>query len=47
MHLPNKFYHFTFNRPEVIVLTEKETNKQRFCWKHPPHSAMLRQWKIN
>jgi len=39
-----------FNRSEVIVLTtnkqiHKQTNKHRFCWKHPPRSAMLCRWK--
>jgi len=43
MHLPTKFHHHTFNRSEVIMLTNKQT--KRFCWKHPPRSAMLRQWK--
>jgi len=28
MHLTAKFYHSTFNRSEVIVLTNKLTNKQ-------------------
>jgi len=42
MHLTNKFHNPTFNRSEVIVLTNKQTNRRR--WKHPPRSAMLRWW---
>jgi len=41
--------HNLFNCSEVIVLTNKHTNKQRdsaFCWKHPPLSTMIRRWKI-
>jgi len=44
MHLPTKFHHPTFNRSEVIVLTNKQT--QIFRQKQPPRSAMLRQWRI-
>ena len=42
MHLSAKFHHPTFNRSEVIMLTNKLTNRRR--WKHPPRSAMLRRW---
>jgi len=50
MHPTVKFHHLTFNRSEVIVLTNKRsywqtdklTNRRR--WKHPPRSAMLRRW---
>jgi len=50
MHVTAKFHRPTFNRLEVIVLTNKETDKQtdkqtnRRRWKHPPRSAMLRRW---
>jgi len=46
VHLIAKFHHPTFNRSEVIVLTNKQTNWQtnRRLWKHPPRSAMLRRW---
>jgi len=46
MHLTAKFQHPTFNRSEVIMLTNKQTNWQtnRCRWKHPPRSAMLRRW---
>jgi len=36
-----KFHHPTFNRSEVIVLTNKQTNKQTLL-KTPPCSSMLR-----
>jgi len=39
IHLPIKFHHPMFNRSEVIVLTNEQTQ-------HPPRSAMLRRWKI-
>jgi len=42
MYLTTKFHHPTFNHSEVVVLTNKLTNRR--CWKHPPCSAMLRQW---
>jgi len=45
VNLPTKFHHPTFNRSEVIVLTNKQT--KRCCWRHPPGSAVLRQWKIS
>jgi len=54
MHLTAKFRYPTFNRLEVIVRTNKQTNwhtdKQtnrqtnRRHWKHPPRSVMLRRW---
>jgi len=37
-----QFLHPMFNRSEVIVLTNWQTNRRR--WKHPPRSVMLRQW---
>jgi len=45
VHLTAKFHRPTFNRSEVIVLTNKRTNRRR--WKHPPRSAMLRRWVNN
>jgi len=39
VHLTAKFHRPTFNRSEVIVLTNKQTPL-----KHPPCSAMLRRW---
>jgi len=35
-----------FNRSQVIVLTNKETNwrRNRCRWKHRPRSAILRRW---
>jgi len=40
MHLTEKFHHPTFNHSEVIVLTNKLTNKQTdTAEKHPPHFA--------
>jgi len=42
MHLTAKFHRPTFNHSEVIVMTNKQTNRRR--WKHPPRSAMLRRW---
>jgi len=42
MHLTAKFHHPTFNRLEVTLWTNKQTNRCR--WKHPPHCAMLRWW---
>jgi len=50
MYLTTKFHHHTFNRLEVIMLTNKLTNKlinwqtNRRRWKHPPRSTMLRRW---
>jgi len=40
MHLTAKFHHSTFNRSEVMMLTNKQTDKQSPL-KHPPRSAML------
>ena len=42
MHLPPKFHHPVFTRSEVIVLTNKQTNRR--CWKHPMFFTMLRHW---
>ena len=42
VHLIARFHHPMFNRSEVTMLTNRQTN--RCCWKHPPHSAMLRRW---
>jgi len=41
MHLTTKFHRLTFNHLEVIVLTNKQTDKEtnRRCWKHPPRYA--------
>ena len=41
MHLTAKFHHPTFNRLEVIVLTNKQRDWQtnRCRWKHPPRYA--------
>jgi len=37
---PNaKFHHATFNRSEVIMRTNWQTNRR--CWKHPPRFATL------
>jgi len=48
VHLPIKFCHPMFNRSEVIVLTNKQTNRQtsEHCWKHTPRSDVLRRWII-
>jgi len=48
VHLTAKFHHPTFNCLEVIVLTNRQTDKQtdRRRWKHPPRSTMLRRWEI-
>jgi len=45
VHLTAKFHRPTFNRSEVIVLTNKQTNWQtnRRRWKHPSRSAILRR----
>jgi len=45
-HLTEKFHHPTFNCSEVIVLTNRQTDKQtnRRRWKYPPRSAMPRRW---
>ena len=40
-----KFHHSVFTRSEVIVLTNKETNRRR--WKYPTIFATLRRWVIN
>ena len=47
LHLTAKFYHPTFNRSEVIMLTNKLTNRQTPL-KTPTSlgSAMLRRWII-
>ena len=42
LQLTARFRHPVFNCWEVIVLTNKLTNRRR--WKHPPRSAMLRRW---
>jgi len=53
LHLTAKFRHPTFNRLEVIVFTDKLTNKQtdkqtnRCRWKQPPRSTMLCRWVIS
>jgi len=46
VHLTAKFHHPTFNRSEIIVLTNKLTNWQtnRLRLKHPPRSAVLWRW---
>jgi len=46
MHLTAKFHCPTFSHSEVIVLTDKQTDKQtnRCRWKHPPRFDMLCQW---
>jgi len=48
VHLTAKFDRPTFSRSEVIVRTNKQTNKltnkNRRRWKHPPRSAMLCRW---
>jgi len=48
MHVNAKFHHPTLNRLEVIVQTNKQTDKEtnRRHWKHPPGFAMLRRWVI-
>ena len=45
VHLTAKFHHPTINRSEVIVRTNKLTNR-RCGWKHPPRFATLRRWVI-
>jgi len=47
MHLPTKFHHPMFNHSEIIMMTNKQTNKQtnRCHTKHPLHSAMLCQYQ--
>jgi len=45
VHLTAKFHHSTFNCSEVIVRTDKLTDRRH--WKHPPHFATLRRWVIN
>jgi len=49
LHLIAKFHYPTFNRSEVIVLTNKQTDKltNRRRWKHPPRNAMLRRWVMS
>jgi len=44
MHLTAKFHYPTFSRSEVIVRTNKHTDKQtnRRRWKHPLRFASLR-----
>ena len=37
-----KFHHPMFTRSEVIMLTNKQTNRRR--WKHPTLFATLRRW---
>jgi len=46
MHLTAKFHHPTFNRSEVIVLTDKQTNWQtdKQTPLKTPRSAVLRRW---
>jgi len=44
MHLTAKFHHSTLNHSEVIMRTNKLTNKCR--WKHPPCFVMLCCWVI-
>ena len=44
MHQSLKFRHPMFTRSEVIVLTNKHTNRRR--WKHPTLFATLRRWVI-
>jgi len=48
VYLTAKFHLPTFNRSEVILLTNKQTGKQtnKCRWKHPSHSTMLSQWVI-
>jgi len=47
-YLTAKFDRPTFSRSDVIVRTNRETDKlaNRRRWKHPPRSAMLRRWVI-
>jgi len=45
MHLMAKFHHPTFNHSEVIVRTNKLTDRRR--GKYPPHFATLCQWVIH
>jgi len=42
-HLPIKFHYPVFNRSCLCLQTNKQT--KRFCRKHSPGSATLRQWK--
>ena len=44
MHLPPKFHHPMFTRSEVIVLTNKHTDRRRR--KHPTFFTTLRRWVI-
>jgi len=44
VHLTAKFDHLTFSRSEIIVRTNKQTNRHH--WKHPPRFATLRRWVI-
>jgi len=46
LHLSAKFRRPICNRLEVIVLAEKQTNKQtnKRHWKYPPRFGMLRRW---
>ena len=46
MHLTAKFHHPMFNRSEVIMMTNKSTNKQKDAAENTPHSAMLCRWVI-
>jgi len=40
MHLPAKFHHPMFTRSEVIMLTNKQTNKQTDAAKNIQHSSL-------
>jgi len=46
MHVTDKFHRPMFISSEVIVLTNKQTDKQtnRRRWKHPSRSTLLRRW---
>jgi len=44
-HLAAKIHYSIFNSSEVIMLTNRQTNRHR--WKHPPRCAMLRWWVVN
>jgi len=42
MHSTAKFHNPMFNCSIVVLLTDTQRNRR--CWKHPPHSGMLRRW---
>jgi len=44
MHLTANFHHPMFNRSEVIVRTNKQSDKQKTPRKHPPRFTTLRRW---